>query len=200
MANQSLAWGLTDDVGHGKLKRAAVWMSTMVTGTQINVKSRIEASKLISTAMDKSMPFLKVQTDDKKEPKKRRQMLKNTQNFFGTFLMLCPVLIGTNGFRKRLEQFRWKNTSNSYTIFWGFLMLCPALIGARNLGQSVTHAKHELKKAYQKSYLIDKNLLCYGLTFNLLICTWANHHILKFMKNTFWKLELIAIKNRWISL
>ena len=31
----------------------------MVTGTQINVKSRIEASKLISTAaMDKSMPFL----------------------------------------------------------------------------------------------------------------------------------------------
>lgn len=57
-------------------------MSTMVTGTQINVKTGIEAPKLISTAlhqkvlslllvvMDKSMPFLKVHIEEmtKKKP------------------------------------------------------------------------------------------------------------------------------------
>ena len=57
----------------------------MVTGTQINVKSRIEAPKLISTAAassDKSMPFLLLLSSKKRTCKKQE---RNWSTFFKSF-------------------------------------------------------------------------------------------------------------------
>ena len=76
----------------------------MVTGTQINVKSRIEAPKLISTAAasDKSMPFLLLLSSKKRTCKKQE---RNWSTFFKSFWKILSEFNGISSNKTLLLVF-----------------------------------------------------------------------------------------------